>query len=37
MVRLNGRIFVMSGRHDMEHAAHRHDDEHGHHDHQHDA
>ena len=26
VVRLNGRIFVMSGGHDMEHDAHRHDD-----------
>ncbi|MFI4983441.1 MAG: ATP-binding cassette domain-containing protein [Nevskiales bacterium] len=31
VVRLNGRIFVMSGRHDVEHDDHRH--EHGSHDH----
>ncbi len=35
VVRVNGRIFVMSGGHDMEHDAHRHDDRHG--AHQHDA
>jgi zinc/manganese transport system ATP-binding protein len=33
VVRVNGRIFVMSGGHDMEHDAHRHDDHHGGHDH----
>jgi zinc/manganese transport system ATP-binding protein len=30
VVYVNGRIFVMSGGHDMEHDAHRHDDGHGH-------
>jgi zinc/manganese transport system ATP-binding protein len=30
VVRVNGRIFVMSGGHDMEHDAHRHDDLHWH-------
>jgi zinc/manganese transport system ATP-binding protein len=30
VVRVNGRIFVMSGGHDMEHDAHRHDDDHAH-------
>lgn len=31
VVHVNGRIFVMSGGHDMEHAAHQHDDDaHGH-------
>jgi len=35
VVRLHGRIFVMSGSHDMEHDEHRHDDGHAHrHDHQ---
>jgi zinc/manganese transport system ATP-binding protein len=33
VVRVNGRIFVMSGGHDMEHDAHRHDDGHGGHGH----
>ena len=37
VVRVNGRIFVMSGGHDMEHDAHRHDDGHGHGGQQHDA
>lgn len=37
VVRLHGRIFVMSGRHDVEHDEHRHDDgaAHGHHHHEH--
>lgn len=30
VVHVNGRIFVMSGGHDMEHAAHQHEDDHGH-------
>jgi len=30
VVRLKGRIFVMSGRHDLEHGAHRHEHEHAH-------
>jgi zinc/manganese transport system ATP-binding protein len=30
VVRVNGRVFVMSGGYDMEHDAHRHDDGHGH-------
>jgi zinc/manganese transport system ATP-binding protein len=33
VVRVSGRIFVMSGGHDMEHDAHRHDDGHGGHGH----
>src|SRR5208283_813408 len=39
VVHVNGRIFVMSGGHDMEHDAHRHDDDHahGHSGHHHDA
>ncbi len=39
VVRVNGRIFVMSGGHDLEHDAHRHDDghAHGHAGHHHDA
>jgi zinc/manganese transport system ATP-binding protein len=40
VVHVNGRIFVMSGGHDMEHDAHRHDDDHsghGHTGHHHDA
>jgi len=36
VVRVNGRIFVMSGEHDVEHDAHRHDDDHAH-DHGHDG
>jgi zinc/manganese transport system ATP-binding protein len=39
VVRLRGRIFVMSGSHDVEHDEHRHDDgsahAHDHHDHHH--
>ncbi len=35
VVRLKGRIFVMSGRYDVEHDEHRHDDGAGHHHHQH--
>lgn len=30
VVRLEGRIFVMSGRHDLEHGAHQHEHEHAH-------
>ncbi len=30
VVRLHGRIFVMSGSHDLEHDEHRHDDGHAH-------
>ena len=39
VVRLRGRIFVMSGSHDMEHDEHRHDehDGHGHNGHGHDG
>ncbi len=39
VVHVNGRIFVMSGGHDMEHDAHRHDNghSHGHARHHHDA
>jgi zinc/manganese transport system ATP-binding protein len=41
VVRLHGRIFVMSGRHDVEHDEHRHDDgaahRHVHHEHAHHA
>jgi zinc/manganese transport system ATP-binding protein len=36
VVRLRGRIFVMSGSHDVEHDEHRHEDGHAHHDHAHD-
>jgi zinc/manganese transport system ATP-binding protein len=35
VVHVNGRIFVMSGGHDMEHDAHRHDADHAGHDHGH--
>jgi zinc/manganese transport system ATP-binding protein len=31
VVRLNGRIFVMSGQHDVQHDEHRHDDQEAHH------
>ncbi len=37
VVRVNGRIFVMSGGHDMEHAAHDHDHGHDHAGHHHHA
>ncbi len=37
VVHVNGRIFVMSGAHDMEADAHRHDHDHGHGGHDHDA
>jgi zinc/manganese transport system ATP-binding protein len=37
VVHVNGRIFVMSGGHDMEHDAHRHDHGHGLAGHRHDA
>jgi zinc/manganese transport system ATP-binding protein len=36
VIRLGGRIFVMAGEHDLEHAEHRHD-EHGHAEHGHDV